>query len=1064
MRYIFLLISIFIFNELSAQSGYEKFRSPDNPYYWKNKKPTEGYWQQDVYYKINATINSNTDILDGYEELTYFNNSPDELSFVFFHLYENAYQPGSYLDNLAKYNHVKVGYGRYESEKLGMLIENISIDGKELKTEFDNTIMKVNLPKPLKTGESVTFKIKFKTFFDNHERRMCVYNEFGFKHYNGAQWYPKISVYDMKFGWDTNQHLGHEFYGDFGAFDVELNFANNFIVGATGVLKNENEVIPASLKAKLDIKNFKDKPINEKPSVVISYDSSIRKTWKYHAENVHDFAFVADPTFRIGEAEWNGIKCIALAMEPDASKWQNAAEFTAKIIKMYSETYGMYCYHQMIVSDAQSGMEYPMLTMDGELDPDYKYLLAHEIGHNWFYGMVGNNETYRAALDEGFTVFISSLAIDSLTKTEITESANPSKYVQHFLKQRSPIEKFAYTGYYENAMKTEGVQLNTHSDAFATDQPYGNTYRQVYYKTSTMLYNLRYVLGDSLFFAAMKNYFNQWKFAHPYLSDFRTSVIRYTKVDLNWFFDEWLETNKIIDYSIKSVKRSDVKDQYLITFKRKGRMQMPIDFSVITKNDSVCNFYIPNTWFAKKTSATTLPKWFGWDNLNKTYTAKVTVPDGISNVIIDPTGTLADMNMFNNSYRPPITLAFDSKINTYPDRKNYELFAGPNIWWNSYDGIKLGLDLNGDYYKYKNIFDAKVWFNTGVLQDKDFAKPHFNLNDGISYLLNYTNPINKFSQNAAVNLTARYLDGVHSYTLEFEKKNRRLNNRFYINFNSEYIRDSSDLKYLLYPDQWGISADPNKIKYNNSISFGFDNYYRNIIGTGSNLIKLRTSAFYSSYNFSTISYTNINKKTINKLTLKTRVFAQYAFGTEIADESSLYLAGANPEELVNNKFTRAVGYVDNTWLGYGVDVNHFQEGGGLNLRGYAGYLVPDNVNNEYIYVYKGSSGAAFNAELEFNKLIYHKPNKLSEFLELNSYLFGDAGIINSNFIYDNLTFAQLRADAGLGVALTIKKWGPLSKLKPLTFRFDMPLFLNRPPYEENKYIKFRWVVGVNMAF
>ena len=269
---------------------------------------------------------------------------------------------------------------------------------------------------------------------------------------------------------------------------------------------------------------------------------------------------------------------------------------------------------------------------------------------------------------------------------------------------------------------------------------------------------------------------------------------------------------------------------------------------------------------------------------------------------------------------------------------------------------------------------------------------------------------------------------------------------------------------MLYPDQWGISADPNKIKYNNSISFGFDNYYRNIIGTGSNLIKLRTSAFYSSYNFSTISYTNINKKTINKLTLKTRVFAQYAFGTEIADESSLYLAGANPEELVNNKFTRAVGYVDNTWLGYGVDVNHFQEGGGLNLRGYAGYLVPDNVNNEYIYVYKGSSGAAFNAELEFNKLIYHKPNKLSEFLELNSYLFGDAGIINSNFIYDNLTFAQLRADAGLGVALTIKKWGPLSKLKPLTFRFDMPLFLNRPPYEENKYIKFRWVVGVNMAF
>ena len=231
-------------------------------------------------------------------------------------------------------------------------------------------------------------------------------------------------------------------------------------------------------------------------------------------------------------------------------------------------------------------------------------------------------------------------------------------------------------------------------------------------------------------------------------------------------------------------------------------------------------------------------------------------------------------------------------------------------------------------------------------------------------MFNYTNPINKFSRNASVKLYAKALDGLHSYTFEYEKKNNRLNNRCYINFNSEFLRDSSDLKYLLYPDEWSVSEDPNKVIYNNSISVGFDNNYKRKIGAGVNSIKLRTSALYSCYNFSTISYTNINRKTFKKLTLKTRAFIQYGFGDDIANESSLYLAGANPEEMTNNKFTRAAGYVDNTWLGYSADVNHFQEGGGLNLRGYAGYLVPDYGGNENIYVYKGSSGAAFNAELE----------------------------------------------------------------------------------------------------
>ena len=139
-----------------------------------------------------------------------------------------------------------------------------------------------------------------------------MFNSYGSKHYNGCHWYPRIACYDRKFGWTTDQHLGREFYGDFGTYDVTLDFASNYIVEATGYLLNRDEVLPPDLREKLDIKNFADKPWGEKPSVIIPYEEGKRKQWRFYAENVHDFAFTADPNYRIGEAEWNGIKAYSI--------------------------------------------------------------------------------------------------------------------------------------------------------------------------------------------------------------------------------------------------------------------------------------------------------------------------------------------------------------------------------------------------------------------------------------------------------------------------------------------------------------------------------------------------------------------------------------------------------------------------------------------------------------------------------------------------------------------------------------------------------------------------------
>src|SRR5690606_23935880 len=162
-----------------------------------------------------------------------------------------------------------------------------------------------------------------------------------------------------------------------------------------------------------------------------------------------------------------------------------------------------------------------------------------EVGHNWFFGMVGSNETYRAALDEGFTQFLTAWALEKIDGPEIVKNKPSSRYVEKFTKPEYARDSRVFMGYLYDAVKFDETTLNTHSDDFGGALRHGGGYRNVYYKTATMLYNLQYVLGDSLFQDAMKNYFNTWKIAHPYWEDFKNSVIQFTGVDLNWFFDQW---------------------------------------------------------------------------------------------------------------------------------------------------------------------------------------------------------------------------------------------------------------------------------------------------------------------------------------------------------------------------------------------------------------------------------------------------------------------------------------------------------------------------------------------
>lgn len=1043
------------------------FRNTDNPGYWANNKPYEGYWQQDVHYRIKADVDERAEIISADLELTYWNNSPDTLYHVFFHLHQNAFQPGSYYDNLQENNDVKRYYSYYEAQGLGTVFPYVKYQGNEMKVELDNTVMKVLLDEPILPGQSVEFEIPFKTFYGRGSvrRRMKVYDSFGFKHFNGVHWYPRISVYDSKFGWNTDQHLGREFYADFGTFDVELTFASNYVVEATGYLTNREEVLPNDLRQQLDITNFKDKPLNEAPSIITPYDSTQRKTWVYHAENVHNFAFTADPTYRIGEVTWNGIRCIALVQEPHAANWQDVAQFTADVVKTYSQDIGMYGYHKMIVADAQDGMEYPMLTLCGGLYPGNKGLIAHEVGHNWFYGMIGNNETYRASLDEGFTQFLTSWSIEAIDGDYPDRDPPKNWYQRKFWEPPTVRFQRVVYGYMSDAIHGEDAPLNTHSDAFNGAVRHGGGYRHVYYKTAVMLYNLQYVLGDELFLEAMQHYFDQWKYKHPYFEDMRSSFIQYTDVDLNWFFDQWLETSKNVDYTVTKAKKTGQEGDnltYDIHFKRIGRMQMPIDFIVVTKDGDTLAYHIPNTWFEKETDATVLPKWHGWDKLQPTYTATITVPGKIKDVIIDPSKRLADINMMNNHLKPHVDLQFDSRINRYPDYDEYDLNMRPDLWWNAYDGLKIGFHMNGNYMRDKHNMEFYLWGHTGLGQGDPSKYPFTEGTednfDPISYIFRYRTRMDKIMRKTSFFFEAKYLDGLEGYSLGIDKGFNNNKTNLILSFKLMTRPQEVKLNYLIYPNEW----EDNKI--NTAINLALTHDYRYQKGSGEMEVYLRSSALASDYLYHYLQVKVVNHTRLWKLDLKSRVFGRYGTGNNLPGESALYVAGANGEAMMENKFVRSQGFVPPTWTGYSNEVNHFQHGGGLNLRGYAGYYITEEKDGDVHLVYKGNSGGALNIELDFDQLIKFKPKWVRDYFKLDTYLFVDGGFIVFTEDDGTESFAEPRMDAGAGIALTVKKFGPLQNVKPLTIRFDVPFYISHAPFAEPDNVKFRWVVGVNRAF
>ena len=1086
------------------------YPSPNNPHYWKNKKPYEGYWQQDVYYTINAILNEEDELINGQEILVYTNNSPNTLTEAYFHLYQNAVQPGSLTDELYKQNKAKVTFGKYEAQKLGTVIHSIQInpednpirdeprESQNIAFEIQNTLLKIKLPTPLKPGDSIAFHIDFTTYFDRGSirRRMKVYDHHGYKHFNGVHWYPRICVYDRKFTWETDQHVEKEFYGDYGFFNISLTLPNHYVVEATGTLVNKDDVLPAALRKQLDIANFKDKPIGSQPSVITEPNGSF-KTWNFQAVNVHDFAWTADPTYRIGETTWNGVQCVAIAQENNAAGWQQTAQFTAKVIATYSRDFGMYNYPKIVCADAADGMEYPMITLDGGYYPSHQGLIAHEVGHNWFFGMVGSNETYRAALDEGFTQFLTAWCMRKLTK------------------ESQPELKRAFAGYMEDAIDGTDEVLETHSNDFHSATGHGGGYKHVYYKTASMLYNLQYYLGDSVFLQAMKNYVEQWKFCHPYIEDFRNSIIQSAQTDLNTFFDQWFQTNKSADYSIKRITPLKTTNYYRVTLQRNGKMVMPVDLDFLitpktiptTTNANASNaknrnnrnvspsdvFYsitIPVTQY-QKPGRYNLKPWIGWDKLRPTYTFDIEMPvDGkVKQVWLDRSGRLADINRVNNVWKKRSEWRLDLGNGANTNYLGvYQGLVRPAVRYNVASGVLLGAVASGQYAGRKKEFNLGLWYTSGWQARYSHAPKlqyqaefkHQTRGGGTYYYqsllyneintheLGWFNRIGK----TEYGLNGKSMQRYHrlQYNIDQPFYNPWINSQ--LSGRDPYFPQRDQLDgFLSTANQWSYVAQAQLNLYVKQAYSGWGK-------SGSVRFDMRMPSPWSNSQYGFVQLEWKHFQPVGKTLLRLRSLAYFGGGNNPTPESVLYLASANPEDAFQQDLYRDFGMynLNNSSTQW----NTIQVNGGLNLRGFNGYSAPKTVkqangNDTTLAFFRGNQGLGINAALDLTPYFRWIPKV--KLLGINPYLFGDAGIIgqplnslNTNReMVTSQVYSRLLADAGFGASVNLRNWSTITKnkalraAKPINLRVDFPIWVNAVQNDDS-FVQFRMRVSVGTDF
>lgn len=582
------------------------------------------YWQQKVDYKMHIQMDVKTYKYTGKQELKYTNNSPDTLNRVFYHLYPNAFQPGSEMDVRSRTledpdPRVMDRISKLSPSEIGYIKPSVfTQDGAPAIFKIVGTVMEVTLNKSLLPGKTTTFDMDFEGQVPVQIRRSGRDNKEGVA-LTMTQWYPKLAEYDFE-GWHAHPYIGREFFGVWGDYDVKITIDKNYTVGGTGYLQN-----PAAVGHGYQAPNQKTMhPVKGK------------FTWHFLAPNVHDFAWAADDDYIHDTYPGpNGVTLHFLYKDNPEIKenWKNLQPKTAALMEFFNEHVGPYPYDQYsVIQGGDGGMEYGMSTMiTGERSfGSLVGVTAHELAHKWFQFVLATNENKHEWMDEGFTVFISNEAMNV-----VMEENNPNP------------QSGAYSSYMKMAKSGKEVPQTTNADRYPNNSLYGAS---SYSKGAVFLNQLGYIIGPENLSKTLKRYYSDFKFTHPTPNDFIRTAEKVSGIELGWYLNDWTQTANTIDYAIKDVKQEGKNTN--VTLERIGLMPMPIDLYVLYEDGSQDLFYIPLRMMKgekpnpfKQIDRIVLEDW-AW--AYPTYEFDIKNDKKIKSMMIDATQRMADINPENN--------------------------------------------------------------------------------------------------------------------------------------------------------------------------------------------------------------------------------------------------------------------------------------------------------------------------------------------------------------------------------------------------------------------------------
>ena len=588
-------------------------------------------WQQEVSYKMDIKVDVEKNQYEGKQEIKYTNNSPDTLHHLYYHLYFNAFQPGSMMDTrsrtildpdrrvrdrISKLNEDEIGYQK---------VKCLKMNGKDQPYEHVGTILEVSLTKPILPNETVELEMEHDAQVPLQIRRSGRDNAEGIR-LSMAQWYPKLAEYDYQ-GWHANPYVGREFHGIWGDFDVTIEIDKNYIIGGTGTLMNPEEIGHGYHSEAVDI--------------------SKKKTLKWHfkADNVHDFMWAADPDYVHTTYMTKAGVLLHCFYQPDSTttdNWTVLPRIMDDALTFMNERYGTYPYPSYaFVQGGDGGMEYPMATLiTGKRSlGSLVGVSIHEWMHSWYQMVLATNESLYPWMDEGFTSFASSETMNYLREKGLI----PGQVAENPLVG-------SVKGYANFALSGREEALSTHADHYTTNQAYGVG---SYVKGQAFLVQLKYILGDDNFYKGLKRYYNTWKFKHPNVNDCVRVMEKQSGLELDWFKEYWVNTTHTIDYAVDTVYEVEGKTE--IALVNNSRFPMPQEVSVQLKNGDTFTYIIPlrimrgHRPLADEDEKGRIVEDWPWTHANYTLSIDQKLED-IDQIILDKSEEMADVDRSNNSW------------------------------------------------------------------------------------------------------------------------------------------------------------------------------------------------------------------------------------------------------------------------------------------------------------------------------------------------------------------------------------------------------------------------------